>query len=151
MTRATQPSFRELDARECEELLARNYVGRVAFALRSEVDIEPLHYVFSDGWLFGRTSPGKKLDVLARRPWVAFEADEVDGPFDWRSVVAHGTYYALNSQGSAVEKKTYARALKAIRTRMPTALTSDDPVPGRIVLFGIHVDKLTGRAAQSTP
>jgi nitroimidazol reductase NimA-like FMN-containing flavoprotein (pyridoxamine 5'-phosphate oxidase superfamily) len=145
-----QPQFRELDERECRELLARNHVGRIAYARQSRVDIEPISYVFGDGWLFGRTAPGTKVDMLGHQPWVAFQVDEVKGPFDWRSVVVHGTYYALHAEGSEVEKETYRRALAAIRGIMPAALTADDPAPHRVILFGIHMDVLTGRAASTS-
>lgn len=57
----------------------RNRVGRLAFSFRDRVDIEPLHYVFRGGWLYGRPSPGSKLQTLRHNPWVAFEVDEIDG------------------------------------------------------------------------
>ena len=72
----------------CLALLARNHVGRLAYAHHSHVQIEPLNYVYADGWLYGRTSPGAKLDATGESWWpVAFEVDEIDSLFSWRSVV----------------------------------------------------------------
>lgn len=80
------PSFRELSTREATAVLRRNNVGRLAFAFRRRVEIVPVHYVYSGGWVYGRTSLG---------------------------------------------------------------LRASDPVPFRDVLFRIHMDELSGRAADT--
>ena len=67
---APRPQFRDMTRSECEALLARNNVGRMAFSLHDRVDIEPLHYVFADGWLYGRTGSGTKISMLGHNPWV---------------------------------------------------------------------------------
>src|SRR5688500_2206575 len=71
--RASGPEFGVLTRDECERVLARNNVGRLAFSFHDRVDIEPIHYVFADGWLYGRTSPGSKLVPMAHNHWIAFE------------------------------------------------------------------------------
>jgi nitroimidazol reductase NimA-like FMN-containing flavoprotein (pyridoxamine 5'-phosphate oxidase superfamily) len=147
-THATgQLHFRELTTEECHALLARHQVGRLAFAHKDRVDIEPIHYVADDGWLYGRTSPGTKLEVVTRNRWVAFEVDEVTGPFEMRSVVVKGGLYFLRKEGSAQEAEAYARAVTLLRRLVPETLTPADPMPDRVVLFRIHLDEVTGRAA----
>ena len=141
----TRPAFGELNAKEIEALLRRNSVGRIAFSFRDSVDIRPIHFVWRKGWLFGRTSPSDKLVTLRHNQWVAFEVDEVDGPFDWSSVVVKGTFYHLSPEGSVHDVRLYRRAVRAIRGVAPKALTKDDPVPFRSVLFGISIDSATGR------
>lgn len=146
---ATVPVFRELSRAECVRILKRNHVGRLAFAFRDRVDIEPVHYVFAEDWLHGRTAPGTKISVLHRQPWVAVEVDEVDGLFDWRSVVMHGSVYILDPNRSANDREIFARTLTHVRKLVPSALDADDPTPQRTVLFRIHVDSLTGRASST--
>src|SRR5881227_630065 len=143
------PSFRELTREECDEILARNHVGRVAFTFHDRVDIEPVHYVYADGWLHGRTAPGAKLAVLRHHPWVAFEVDEVEGLFDWRSVVVHGVVDLPDAEGSAQEREAYERTLAHVRKLVPEALSATDPTPMRYLAFRIHVDDATGRAAEA--
>ena len=75
----TTAVVRDLDFPEIEAMLKSHRYGRLAFSFRDRVDIEPIHYVYEAGWLYGRTSPGTKLTVLAHHPWVAFEIDEVRG------------------------------------------------------------------------
>jgi nitroimidazol reductase NimA-like FMN-containing flavoprotein (pyridoxamine 5'-phosphate oxidase superfamily) len=144
------PRFRDLERDEIEQMLREHRYGRLAFAFRDRVDIEPISCVYEDGWIYGRTAPGTKLSVLERHPWVAFEIDEVQGPFDWRSVVVKGTIYFVEPDGGQVLDEAWARTLSAIRRLMPAALTGADPVPQRSVLFRLHVDEMHGRAATSS-
>jgi nitroimidazol reductase NimA-like FMN-containing flavoprotein (pyridoxamine 5'-phosphate oxidase superfamily) len=144
-----RPEFSELTAKEAEAVLRRNNVGRLAFSFRDSVDIRPVHFVWRKGWLFGRTSPGDKLVTLRHNQWVAFEVDEIEGPFDWRSVVVRGTFYRLSPEGSIYDVRLYRRAVRAIRTVSPRALTRDDPVPFRSAVFGIAIDKATGRSSST--
>jgi nitroimidazol reductase NimA-like FMN-containing flavoprotein (pyridoxamine 5'-phosphate oxidase superfamily) len=143
------PRFRDLAKKEIEGFLGRNHVGRIAFSFRTRIDIRPLHYVYADGWLFGRTSPSDKLVTLRHNQWVAFEVDEVSGMFDWKSVVAHGTFYRLTPEGSKSDVRLYQRGLRSIRELSPDVLTKRDPVPSRTELFGIALDSMTGRSCST--
>jgi nitroimidazol reductase NimA-like FMN-containing flavoprotein (pyridoxamine 5'-phosphate oxidase superfamily) len=109
--------FAELTDAECRELLARHHVGRIAYQMREYINIAPIGYVYHGEWLACRTQEGTKVSVLRHSPYVAFEVDEVEGPFDWKSVVIQGSYY------------------------------EEDPTPFRDVLFRIHIRELTGRSA----
>src|SRR5829696_6231313 len=151
MPRTMSPTFRELSATEMHELLARNHVGRIAYSFHDRVDIEPISYVFADDAFYMRTEPGSKLSTLAHAPWVAFEVDEIEGSFDWRSVVAHGTIYMLEDAGSRVARATYDSAVRRLRELMPDALTPDDPVPERHVVLKLFPAEVTGREATSKP
>jgi nitroimidazol reductase NimA-like FMN-containing flavoprotein (pyridoxamine 5'-phosphate oxidase superfamily) len=143
------PAFYPLSLRECQVLLARNHVGRLAFRSGPNIDIQPIGYVARRDWLFMRSAYGAKLEALAHDPFVAFEVDEVHGPFDWRSVVAHGTIYLLSPEG-APAGSDYTRALRALRRVFPSTLTIGDPVPEREIVYGLHIQRLDGRMAEST-
>ena len=60
MAPAPGPNIRALTGEECEALLDRHAVGRIAYAMGRHVDIVPIHYVRDGSWLYGRTSPGGK-------------------------------------------------------------------------------------------
>jgi nitroimidazol reductase NimA-like FMN-containing flavoprotein (pyridoxamine 5'-phosphate oxidase superfamily) len=144
-----QPVFRELSERDARRILKANHIGRMAFSFQDRVDIRPVHYVSAAGWIFGRTSPGEKLVTLQHNRWVAFEVDEVTGPFDWVSVIAKGTFYQLAPEGSAHDIALYKRALGHLRKLMPDALKPADPVSFRTEVFGIFIDSLTGRSCST--
>ena len=56
-------------------------MGRIAFSLHDRVDVEPIHYVFSDPWIFGRTSQGARLLSPAPHRDIIFgiHASEISG------------------------------------------------------------------------
>ena len=147
--RPGRPAVHALDTEQSRALLARNRVGRIAFAVSGRVDIEPIHYVYHDGWIFGRTSPGTKAAAVRHNPWVAFEVDEIEGAFDWRSVVVHGTLYFLEEDGPPSAAATRERAITLLRRLVPDLGTPFDPVAFRSLVFGIHVTTYTGRSSQN--
>ena len=144
-----QPVFRAMNERESRALLRRNHVGRLCFLNEGQPDVAPVHYVTSGDWIFIRSAPGTKMEAVAHHPYVAFEVDEFDDTFDWRSVVARGTIYLLPREGTPIERKALDRAIRALRAFVPSTLTPDDPTPARDIVYGIHVDILTGRTAKS--
>jgi uncharacterized protein len=141
------PSIEELGTDEINAILARNRVGRIAYSMHDRVDIEPIHYVFADGWIYGRTSRGAKIEQLEKNKWVAFEVDEVTSLFDWRSVVVHGGVYLLERDASPESLATYSTALDLLRRLLPSTFREDDPVPYRDVVFRIAVQEASGRRA----
>jgi uncharacterized protein len=145
-----KPQFRTLDDASALRVLERQHVGRIAFARRDRIDVVPLHYVYEDGWIFGRTTFGEKLEHIHSNWWAAFQVDEIDGIFDWRSVIVHGGFYIFDPEAGPHDAELYERALAALRRIVPETLTADDPVPERTLVFGMAVQEITGRAAESS-
>jgi len=143
--------FRDLPRDEIETIIARNNVGRIAFAFHDRVDIQPIHYVYERGWLYGRTSEGEKMATLQHNQWVAFEIDEINDTFDWRSVVIHGSFWRIHPLGSPHAEEVWAKAAELVSKVVPGALTEHDPVAFRQILFRIAVSDVRGREAQRKP
>ena len=148
MTHPTPPRFHALDRERCIAILARNHVGRIAYAWKNHVDIEPLHYVYHDGWLYGRTSHGAKIEATGTA-WspVAFEVDEVEELFRWRSVVVHGGFYTLAEDGTDAQREEWGQGVELLRSLVPDTFTDDDPAAFRTVVFRMAVQEATGREA----
>jgi uncharacterized protein len=147
MNAPASPIFEELDEEAIRDILARNNVGRIAFSFRDRVDVEPIHYVYHDGWLYMRTSPGRKALTLRHNRWVAFEVDEVEDVFWWRSVVVQGPVYILNPSESPQAEETYFKAVELLRGLVPETLSVDDPVPDRDIVFRLAVQTARGLAS----
>jgi nitroimidazol reductase NimA-like FMN-containing flavoprotein (pyridoxamine 5'-phosphate oxidase superfamily)/osmotically-inducible protein OsmY len=135
---------------ECEAILNANSVGRIAFALQDRVSIVPVHYVYEDGWIYGRTAAGGKLRAILRNRRVAFEVDEHTRLFAWRSVVVRGPLYLIEPGTEASDQRVYAKAVSLMRGLVPSALTDTDPVPFRDQLFRIRVAEISGRSSEPT-
>lgn len=149
------PAIRELDHAECKAILLRNYVGRIAYNRENRIDIRPVHYVYADDWIYGRTSFGEKYRALASTAYqwwpVAFEVDEVEGLFRWRSVIVRGGFYVIDPERSEAEAEAWRNALAQLRTLLPETLRRRDPAPSRTVLFRIAAQEVTGREATPAP
>jgi len=139
--------FREMSRDEIEAMLLRNKVGRLAFSFHDRVDVQPIHYFYERGWLYGRTSEGDKIMSLKHNQWVAFEVDEVDDVFDWRSIVLHGSFWILHPRGSPRAEEVWEKAAELVNKLVPGALTEHDPVAFRQTLFRIAVSDVRGREA----
>lgn len=148
MSSKATPLIRTLNRAECDAVLARNHVGRIAYARGNRVDIQPVHYVFHEGWLYGRTRHGALLETTGDTWWpVAFEVDEVEDLFRWRSAVVHGGFYVVGPERNPGDREVWGRAVEHLRTLLPETLGADDPVPFRDVVFRIAVQEVTGREA----
>jgi nitroimidazol reductase NimA-like FMN-containing flavoprotein (pyridoxamine 5'-phosphate oxidase superfamily) len=143
------PTFRILSHTECTALLAAHHVGRIAFGYFGRVDIQPIHYVWDDGFVYGRTRDGTKLRAISAVKLVAFEVDDVAAMYDWRSVVVKGALelITLDSHGAPDGNGIWSHGVELLRRIVPDAFTANDPTPDRTTLFRIRADQLTGRAA----
>ena len=143
------PIFQDLSREQCDALLRRNYVGRIAFTLHNRVGVEPIGYVYDPNRVYMRTAPGSKLITLAHNPWVSFEVDEVEGPFDWQSVIVRGAVHVLHAEGNSADRRSYVQGLARLKQAFPGTLEQDDPAPFRTVIIMIAVDEITGRLAST--
>ena len=141
------PRIRKMTARQTECVLARNHVGRVAFQTGGRVELYPVHYVYADQSVYGRTAFGSKYMSWATRPEVVFEIDESETLFDWRSVIVRGKLSLLQPRGPRAAPFAYWNAVAAIRSFTPDAFTELDRVPQRFAVFRIQPTEITGRQA----
>jgi len=142
------PLFQTMLPADCEAVLSRNNVGRIAFALHDRVNIVPINYVYRDGWVFGRTSSARKLRDILRNRRIAFEVDEHSDVFEWRSVVVRGPLYLIQPDTSPGTRGVYQSALSAMRQLMHAAFTPADPIPYRDQLFRIKASNVSGKSSQ---
>jgi nitroimidazol reductase NimA-like FMN-containing flavoprotein (pyridoxamine 5'-phosphate oxidase superfamily) len=87
--------------------------------------------------------------MIAHNCWVAFEVDEWEGVFDWRSVVVKGAFYKVDHDTSIHQDLAFVRGVSLLRSLIPETLTVDDPTTFRRSVFRIHLDEVTGRGATS--
>lgn len=140
------PVFSDIPASVCRSLIERNHVGRIAYSFHDRVDVQPIHYMFSENWIYGRTSRGGKFSTIAHNPWCAFEVDEVRDLFDWDSVVVKGQVEFLDPEMASPD--AYARGLELMRLLVPDTFEVLDPVPNRSILFRMHASEISGRSAR---
>lgn len=145
---AAAPLFKTLSRQECESVLLRNNVGRIAYAVHDRVSIVPIHYVFVNGWIYGRTTSAGKLRQILRNRRIAFEVDEHSALFDWKSVIVHGPLYVVQPDSTQLTRSVYRTAVSVMRKLVPETLSDVDPIPFRDQLFRIRAVDISGRAAE---
>jgi nitroimidazol reductase NimA-like FMN-containing flavoprotein (pyridoxamine 5'-phosphate oxidase superfamily) len=145
----TVPRFEDLSVDECRDVLARNHVGRLAFLRTGAVDIQPVAFVLRNNWIVMRSAYGTKIAALEESPYVAFEVDEVRGPFDWVSVVVRGTIYEKSPRAGPVERAEWERSVDALRAVNPAVFSDQDPTPERDIVYGLNIHEITGRRASA--
>jgi nitroimidazol reductase NimA-like FMN-containing flavoprotein (pyridoxamine 5'-phosphate oxidase superfamily) len=90
----------ELSEEECLTALAQARLGRLACARDNQPYVVPVYFAFHRAapgppYLYGFTTPGRKVDWMRANPLVCVEWDEVAGYDRWVSVVAFGRYEEL--------------------------------------------------------
>ena len=138
MDTSMYPQARVLDENDIHSILGRNTVGRLAFCWSGRADIRPLHYVYSSGKIYGRTSVGAKFaHSNAFAAPVAFEVDEIES--------VYGSFSILTGDGQ--DAGEWEAAVRLLRRVIKEAFGAEDPVPERDVVFRVVVQEVTGRAS----
>jgi len=136
------PLFRAMKTAESAEVLARNSVGRIAFAAEGRVEMLPVHYNYVNGWIYGRTAAPACLPAGVP---VAFQIEERTPSREWRSVVVQGRLDLVESDGAAPTASFALRAGALIRRMVGHVPTDPPPVAFRDQLFAVHAVEVCGR------
>jgi nitroimidazol reductase NimA-like FMN-containing flavoprotein (pyridoxamine 5'-phosphate oxidase superfamily) len=141
------PRIRALSVLQSRFILSRNHVGRLAFVSDGRLELLPIHYVFVDGCVIGRTSSSIGGASWEGNSEVVFEVDEPDRLFEWRSVIVRGVLRKLAPPLLSEDRPAYWSAVSAFQALVPDAFTERDPTPFRRALFTINPSEITGREA----
>jgi nitroimidazol reductase NimA-like FMN-containing flavoprotein (pyridoxamine 5'-phosphate oxidase superfamily) len=128
-----------LSHEEMTQMLQRHNIGRLACSANDRPYIVPINYVYQSDAVYGYSLHGRKISVMREQPLVSFEIDEIDGPSNWRSVIAEGVYEELSDpMGAALAKRLLVNGFGTLVGR---GLDASPP----IILFRIRFTELTGR------
>ena len=141
-------TVRELSRDESLAILAKHHVGHVGITFHDLLRLKICNYLYSEGWIYARTELGEDLVMAKHHPWAAFEVDEVDGLYDWRSVEVSGAIEFLSADMQSHDWFAFENAVRLLRTAVPEILTADDPMPQRVQLVRVHVDNIFGRESR---
>jgi nitroimidazol reductase NimA-like FMN-containing flavoprotein (pyridoxamine 5'-phosphate oxidase superfamily) len=141
----------ELDRAECEAVLRRTEMGRLACARDNQPYIVPIHFSFDLGayCLYGFSTVGQKIEWMRENPKVCLEVAEVTDKDHWMSVVVFGRYEEVHDSLDGEGARAYAWELFRRRPEwwFPAAATVAGREPAAVVIYRIHIDQLTGRRA----
>jgi nitroimidazol reductase NimA-like FMN-containing flavoprotein (pyridoxamine 5'-phosphate oxidase superfamily) len=134
-------SIGKLGNSEALAVLREGTLGRLGCIAAGWPYVVPVNYYFDGENIYIHTLPGKKLDALRANPRVCLQVDEIKDSYNWRSVIAYGTFEEISN------KETKENVLTKIYSRLPHMT----PVESRLVkgskgtiVFRIKVEEATG-------
>ena len=134
--------LREGDARA---ILREGSLGRLGCIASGWPYVVPVNYFFDGKDIYIHTLPGKKLDALRANPRACLQVDEIKDSYNWRSVIAYGTFEEVSNE------ETREKVLTELYSRLPHMT----PVETRLVegvtgttVFRIKVEDVTSMAEE---
>jgi nitroimidazol reductase NimA-like FMN-containing flavoprotein (pyridoxamine 5'-phosphate oxidase superfamily) len=92
-----------IDTEQATSVLRDGHLVRVAFRDGDATYLIPLGYAWVEAALYGVGERGRKTDLAAREPVVAFQVDTAieTGLFEWESVTGTGQFTVVSDQDEA--------------------------------------------------
>ena len=111
--------FGRLQEQEIEEILTRQYVGRLGCSSNGRTYIVPISYAYDGSYLyFHAVHEGTKIQMMRENPQVCFQADSMENMANWKSVICWGVFEELTEEQERTE------ALKVLLGRELPIITS---------------------------
>ena len=150
--------FGALNNLEIEELIHREYIGRIGCHAEDITYIVPISYVYDGEYIYGHTFEGMKVNMMRKNPKVCFQVDDMHNMANWQSAVAWGNFEELKrskDRDSAIQL-LMNRALPLIHSetmhlspQWPFPVQDADAIEG--IIFRIRLTEKTGRYEKSDP
>jgi nitroimidazol reductase NimA-like FMN-containing flavoprotein (pyridoxamine 5'-phosphate oxidase superfamily) len=139
----------ELDEREINDVLREQQLGRIGCHAGGVTYVVPVSYVYDGKSIYALSAEGQKLRMMRENPRVCFEVEDVKRWYNWRTVIAWGTFHELDGDDAE-------RAYRLLHTRLTPLVEFESragegrvPPPGigakDFVLYRIDVEERTGR------
>jgi uncharacterized protein len=135
---------------ECEAVLARAQVGRLACANDGQPYIVPVQVYYDAGSLYGFGTLGQRVEWMRENPLVCLEVEEISDVRRWTTVLVFGVYEELSKTSLAPEHQAARREAEALFAQRPAfwapaTAKRDSGEPFSPVLYRITITKMTGR------
>jgi nitroimidazol reductase NimA-like FMN-containing flavoprotein (pyridoxamine 5'-phosphate oxidase superfamily) len=145
--------FGSLQQQEIEEVLTRQYVGRLGCSANGRTYIVPISYAYDGNYLyFHAAREGDKIQMMRENPEVCFQTDIMENMASWKSVICWGTFEELTDEAERTEalKLLLSRELPIIASQT-VKLTPNWPFQPedfneiKGIVFRISITEKTGR------
>jgi nitroimidazol reductase NimA-like FMN-containing flavoprotein (pyridoxamine 5'-phosphate oxidase superfamily) len=143
----------EMTADECRTALERSTFGRLACARDNQPYVLPIYFSFDGEYLYGVSSPGRKIEWMRSNRLVCLEIDERTSHHQWMSVVVSGRYEELPDTPEFGYER--GRAWEVLQKRAvwwePAYVATEQREPFVPVFYRVHIKQMTGRRATADP
>jgi len=141
-----------LPAKDIEEVLTHQVMGRIGCHDDNTTYVIPISYAYDGKYIYGHTTNGMKIKMMRSNPSVCFEVEEIRDMANWKSIILWGTFEELSAgiERTNALQKLVDRILPLISSET-THLSPHWPFPPenisviKGIVFRIAIKKKTGR------
>ena len=141
----------ELTPKQCADVLQRVTLGRLGCANGGQPYVVPVHFSFDleRGCVYGFSAVGQKVLWMRENPLVCLEVEDVSDKNHWQTVVIFGRYEEIHDSPEEADARQRAMALFQQRPEwwLPAAAKVGSQERHSVVVYRIHIDRVTGRRA----
>jgi len=143
----------EMTEKDCRAALARGAMGRLGCSLDDQPYVMPIYFAYEPDYIYVHSTLGKKIEWMRANPKVCMQFDEIQGPSDWLSVIANGTYEELPEPQFSIERAHARKLLEKQHHWWLNALaerrTKSNDLSIEPVFFRIRTHSMSGLRASS--
>jgi uncharacterized protein len=118
----------DLDKSQIDDFLKSQLIGRLGCSDGNKVYVVPITYAYNNGYIYGHTKDGLKIQMMRNNPNVCFEIDWMKDMSNWKSVIVYGTFEELKGEdannGLEILMKSIMHNLD--RKSSPTGVSGND-------------------------
>ncbi len=83
----------DLTQAECEEVLGSHYYAHLGCVENDQPFVFPITYLYLEGYFYGYTQEGKKVEIMRKNPNICIQVEQVNGGLvEWKSVMCWGFF-----------------------------------------------------------
>jgi uncharacterized protein len=143
----------EMSREACVDFLQRVRFGRLACESAGQPYVTPFYFAWHQDALYSFSTVGQKVEWMRANPCVCVEADEVDKPQKWISVIALGRYEELPAEARYEAERKLAHSLLSQRPvwwepGYARTVLGGSERPLDLVHFRVHIRQITGHQAR---
>ncbi len=146
--------IKDLNSEACIGLLVNNYIGRIGYISKENVDIIPITYYYDADQhsIISYSREGFKIDAMRKNKSVSFQVDEIETVNQWKSVLLYGTYEELSGSNAKRLLHEFSEGVKKnILKKENTSpkfikeFSSKLSSIGSPVVYRINISEMTGK------
>jgi uncharacterized protein len=143
-----------LNARQIDQVLRSELVGRLGCSADGKVYITPISYVYDGGdYIYGHSADGMRLRMLRAHPQVCFQVDHIENLANWVSVIVWGEFEEIAGDVEKEAMRLFLDRMEPLQAgetaisphRAPAEVPALDLQGQPMVFYRIRLSERTGR------
>jgi nitroimidazol reductase NimA-like FMN-containing flavoprotein (pyridoxamine 5'-phosphate oxidase superfamily) len=142
-----------LNARQIDQVLRSELVGRLGCSANGKVYVTPISYVYDGDCVYGHSADGMRLRMLREHPQVCFQVDHIENLANWVSVIVWGEFEEIAGGAEKDAMRLFLERMEPLQVsetaisphRAPAEVPALDLQGQSMVFYRIRLTERTGR------